>query len=274
MADAPLGIAVLGAGRMGREILSAMAADPARFRLAGLWVRDGQQAGAAVLTALAGAAAGDAIAHSDLPAVLADADVAIDFTLPEAACTVADAAKTAGKPLVCGVSGLGAAELAALRSAAQEIAVFYERNMSIGIALLRRAVEEAGRVFGAGAEAEISDLHHAAKIDAPSGTALLLGEALAAARGQDFGAVMRYDAASGHGTRRRAGDIVFDVRREGEHAGRHTVTLANGPETLSFRHEVRDRGVFAVGALRAASWLAGRPPGLYGMADMLAGPGA
>lgn len=272
MPDTPLRVAVLGAGRMGREILAALSSDPARYTLAGLWVRDPQRAGAAELVALAGAAAGDAAVHGDLPAILADADVAIDFTLPGATRDIADAARTAGKPLVCGVSGLGANELAALSGAANGVAVFYERNMSIGIALLRRAIEDAARVLGAGAAAEISDLHHAAKIDAPSGTALMLGEALAAARGQQFREVMRYDAARGRGSRRGEGDILFDVRREGSHPGRHTVTLASGPETLTYGHEVHDRAVFAVGALRAARWLAGRAPGRYGMPDMLGAP--
>lgn len=253
---------------MGLELLAAIAADPERWQLAGLWVRPDLLSTAAELPGMPGAASA-VVVSSDLSAVIETADVAIDFTLPSATGNVLSCALDSNKPLVSGVSGLDTAQLEALRRASASIPLFYSRNMSIGIALLRRAVEEAGSVLGAEAEALISDLHHAAKIDAPSGTALLLGEALAAARGQDFGEVMRYDAAAGRGTRRHSGDILFEVRREGSHPGRHTVRLAARGETLMFTHDVRNRGVFATGALRAAGWLAGRPSGLYGMQDLL-----
>lgn len=254
---ATLGISVLGAGRMGQELVRALAATDADVRLAAIWSRRHV------------AAVDEALVSADLDRVIAAGDVVIDFSLAEATAGVAAAAARAGKPLVCGVSGLDDAGRAAMARAADAIPLFYERNMSVGIALLRRIVADAGRVFGTAIDADIADLHHAGKRDAPSGTALLLGEALATARGQRFEDARRYDPDGGPITR-RAGDIVYSVRREGGHPGHHTVRLSTGAETLTLAHDISDRRVFADGALRAARWLHGRGPGRYDMQDLLA----
>jgi 4-hydroxy-tetrahydrodipicolinate reductase len=140
--------------------------------------------------------------------------------------------------------------------------------MSLGIAVLDGLVRQAVASLGAGFEAEIHETHHRHKVDAPSGTALKLGASLAAARNQDFEAVKRYEPA---GLERplAPGEIGFEVRREGEIPGEHTVILYNEAERLELKHAVSSRRVFADGALRAAQWLSDRPPGLYAMRDLL-----
>jgi 4-hydroxy-tetrahydrodipicolinate reductase len=263
-----LAISLLGAGRMGREIMACINEDPG-LTLAGVWVRPGSSLLGVSMAEYAGPGAAAVTASSDLPAVLAAADVAIDFSLPAATPAILDAVCKSSTPLVCGVSGLNADLQAALQRAAGAVPVFYERNMSIGIALMRRLVADAARLLGPDFAASIHDLHHAAKLDAPSGTALLLGEALAAARNQVFADVMRYNA-DGTPAARSDGDIVFEVRREGQHPGSHTVRFQSAAETLSIRHDVSNRRVFASGAVRAARWLRGRPAGFYTMQDLLA----
>lgn len=263
----PLNIGLLGAGRMGRQIMREMARDPG-CALSGVWVRAGSELAGAELSAIGGEAAAGVTAGSDLAAVLEGADVAIDFTLPAASRSISEAAAAAGVPLVTGVSGLERADLEGLEAAAGRIPVFYDRNMSVGVAVMRRLVGQAATLLGEDFPAEIHDTHHAAKRDAPSGTALLLGESLAAGRGRELGEVMRYDP-EGAAERRDRRDIVFRVTREGEHPGRHDVRFTGPAESLAITHEVSDRAVFALGALRAARWLVDRPPGLYGMQQLL-----
>jgi 4-hydroxy-tetrahydrodipicolinate reductase len=264
-AHGPLRVAVLGAGRMGRELIATLAVsnDPT---LAAVWARDPGKlvagAGLAERAVLASVALSD-----DLDRVLAAADVAIDFTLPAATPAVLEAVARTGKPLVCGVSGLDEALLRRMREVAASVPVFHDRNMSFGIAVLSELTERAAAVLGPEFEAEVHETHHVHKIDAPSGTALKLGEAIAAARGADFASVFRYDA-RGEARRRSPEDIVFVVRREGEVPGEHTVVFRSAAETVELAHRVKYRRVFAEGALRAATWLAGRAPGFYRMRDL------
>ncbi len=260
-----IAISMLGAGRMGREIMACIARDPG-FSLSGLWVRKGSALLDSDLSDYAGVTASVVRPTADLALALQNADVAVDFSLPGASCGVIEAASAAGKPLVCGVSGLDSVARAAMQAAALSIPIFYDRNMSLGVAVLRRLVAEAGRILGTDFAATIHDLHHAGKLDAPSGTALLLGETLAVARGQEFARVMHYADDTAHAD----GDIVFKVRREGEYPGAHSVNFAGEAESISLSHEVSDRRVFAAGALRAARWLKGQSAGLYNMQDMLA----
>lgn len=258
-----LRIAVLGAGRMGRELVAAIARDDGAI-LSGVWARD---RGARLLEGAAPAARemlGRALIAPDLEAVLAGADVAVDFTLPGATPAVLEGVARLQKPLVCGVSGLDDALMERLRSVAASVQVFQDRNMSFGIAVLTELVARAAAALGPGFAAEVHETHHVHKIDAPSGTALKLGEALAAARGADFAEVFRY-APDGAPRRESSADIVFQVRREGEVPGEHTVVFRSEGETVELAHRVVDRRVFADGALLAAKWLIGRPPGLYHM---------
>jgi 4-hydroxy-tetrahydrodipicolinate reductase len=262
-----LNIAVLGAGRMGREIIRAMTGND-ELRLAGVWARKKSPALQKYVAESAGPAAAAVTISDDLASVLNAADVAIDFSLPEAAHKVLDAVLAAAKPLVIGVSGLDRAAVDELEDVARTIPILYDRNMSLGIAVLDGLVRQAVASLGAGFEAEIHETHHRHKVDAPSGTALKLGASLAAARNQDFEAVKRYEPA---GLERplAPGEIGFEVRREGEIPGEHTVILYNEAERLELKHVVSNRRVFADGALRAAQWLSDRPPGLYAMRDLL-----
>lgn len=262
-----LNIAVLGAGRMGREIIRAMTGND-ELRLAGVWARKKSPALQKYVADSAGPAAAAVAISDDLASVLNAADVAIDFSLPEAAHKVLDAVLAAAKPLVIGVSGLDRAAVDELEDVARTIPILYDRNMSLGIAVLDGLVRQAVASLGAGFEAEIHETHHRHKVDAPSGTALKLGASLAAARNQDFEAVKRYEPA---GLERplAPGEIGFEVRREGEIPGEHTVILYNEAERLELKHAVSSRRVFADGALRAAQWLSDRPPGLYAMRDLL-----
>lgn len=266
--EEPLRIAVLGAGRMGRELVAAIASSDAAA-LASVWARKGAQ----LMNTVSGPgedALRAAVVSADLEAVLAPAHVAIDFTLPAATPAVLDAVLASGTPLVCGVSGLSDAVMRRMREIAESVPVFYDRNMSFGIAVMTDLVTRAGAVLGPEFVAEVHETHHVHKRDAPSGTALKLGEALAAARWQDFGNVYRYSE-RGPTERHAPNDIVFLVTREGENPGEHKVVLRSEGETLELAHKVRDRRVFAQGALRAAKWLVGRGPGFWQMPDLAAG---
>lgn len=184
--------------------------------------------------------------------VVAAADVVIDFSLPDGTVEVLAAAVRHEKPLVCGVSGLDDAQMELLNQASAQIPVVYDRNMSLGIAVLEHSVREAAASLGLDFDIEISETHHIHKKDAPSGTALKLGEAVAVARGED-------------GT----GTVRFEVERRGEVPGDHEVVMRSPTERLTFAHSVTTRKVFADGALRAARWAIGRAAGRYGMRDVL-----
>jgi 4-hydroxy-tetrahydrodipicolinate reductase len=188
----------------------------------------------------------------DIDALVATADVVVDFSMPDGTETVVEAAVKHEKPLVCGVSGLSDKQMAKLDAAASKIPLVFDRNMSIGIAVLERTVRDAAASLGPDFTVDISETHHVHKKDAPSGTALQLGEAIAESRGES-------------GT----GQIRFEVERRGEVPGDHEVVMSTATERLSFAHSVTTRQVFADGALRAAQWLVEQPPGLYSMQDVL-----
>jgi 4-hydroxy-tetrahydrodipicolinate reductase len=251
-----LKLAILGAGRMGRQLANLVSADD-DCRLAGIWSRSTGGAG--------NAAPGEALA-----ALLARADVAIDFTLAEATCEVLDAVLRAGVPLVCGVTGLDREQQQALEQAAAEIPLLYDRNMSVGIALLKRFAGQCGAALPPAFAAEIHETHHVHKIDAPSGTALMLGEALASGRDTDFEACYEYRPA-GYRSTQSPGAIRYFVSRQGEVTGDHSIVLRGPAETITLSHSVGDRRVFAEGALLAARWLASQPAGRYTMENAIAG---
>jgi 4-hydroxy-tetrahydrodipicolinate reductase len=212
---------------MGEAIASAIeTADD--LQLAGIWARG-----------------------SDIDRVVESSDVVVDFSLPAATDTVIAAALRHEVPLVCGVSGLSDEQIGSLANAARAIAVVYDRNMSAGIAVLENVVRQAAAALGPGFRVEVHETHHVHKIDAPSGTALKLGEAVAEARGTD------------------SGDIHYESERRGEVPGDHTVVFSSPTERLSLGHSVTSRQVFADGALRAARWAAGHVPGMFTMHDVL-----
>jgi 4-hydroxy-tetrahydrodipicolinate reductase len=198
-------------------------------------------------------------------------DVAIDFTAPVATECHAQACAMGGIALVVGTTGLGTTHLDALRAAAQRIPVLHARNMSLGVTVLTELVRQAVTLLGPGFDVEITEAHHRHKKDSPSGTALQLGEAAAAARGQHLADLAVY-ARSGLTDARGEGTIGFASVRGGAIVGDHTVLLAGAEELLELTHRATDRALFARGALRAASWLVGRPPGLYSLRDVLGLP--
>jgi 4-hydroxy-tetrahydrodipicolinate reductase len=256
-----LRISVLGAGRMGREIIGEIAsADD--LQLAGVWMRADRELPPGMLPS--GSAA---IVSGDLDEVVAAADVAVDFSLAEATRQVLAAVTKASVPLVCGVTGLDVEEMRQLARAARSIPLLYDRNMSLGIAVLKDLVERAAPRLSGSFVAEVDETHHVHKKDAPSGTAIALGETLARSLGRNFDEVYRYQP--GGDARRTREDIVFSVTRRGEVAGEHTVRFRSEAECLELTHRVSDRRVFAQGALQAARWLEGREPGLYQMSHLL-----
>jgi len=209
---------------------------------------------------------------SDAQAALIDAHgkkaaVAVDFSAAIAVAAHARACAAAGVPLLIGTTGLDADCQAAVHQAAKDVAVLLAPNTSVGVGVLAELARMAGAALPASFDVEIHEAHHRTKRDAPSGTALKLGEIIAQARGRTLAEVAVYDR---HGAQPGApGSIGFSVVRAGDIVGEHTVVFAGAGERLEITHRASDRDVFARGALLAAEWLAGRSPGLYSMRDVL-----
>lgn len=238
-------IAVAGVGRMGQALVR-LARDRNDLRLTAIWARNSATTGLAVED--------DVLISDDLASVVAAADVLIDFSLPGATRQILDTVTKLGTALVCGVSGLDELQMAAIEKAAGKIPLLYDRNMSQGIAVLDAAIRDVVGSLGPEFSVEIHETHHVNKQDAPSGTALKLGDAVKAARPPDSTSRIHYESV-----------------RQGEVPGDHSVILVSSNERLEFRHSVTTRDVFAEGALRAASWLVGQEPGRYSMQDVLFG---
>lgn len=264
-----LRIAVAGAaGRMGRAIIRA-ASDDTRFQIVGGTERNDGQFLGVDLGALAGISplfmtTADAANHA------ADqADVWLDFTTPEATLAALDAlAGTQARAAIVGTTGLSAAQEAEVERHATRIAIVRSGNFSLGVNLLAALARRAAQALGPEWDIEITEAHHRRKVDAPSGTALMLGEAAAEGRGAKLSAIRLkpHDGVTGE---RPQGKIGFSVIRGGGIVGEHDVRFIAEREVLTLSHEALDRAVFADGALTAASWAADKPPGLYAMSDVL-----
>ena len=260
-------LAIAGAGgRMGRALLEAAAATPGVAIGAAL-----EAAGSPFLGRDAGdlcsAARGVAIG-ADPTAALANADVLVDFTRPEGTLAHLEACRAARRAMVIGTTGLGAAAVGQIRAASKEIPIVFAPNMSIGVNVMARLVELAARALGPDYDAEVFEIHHRMKVDAPSGTALMLGEVAAKARG---GGLEKDAVYARHGTtgERKAGSVGFSVARGGDVVGDHTVYFAGPGERLEITHRSSSRATYAHGAMRAAKFAAGKAPGLYDMGDVL-----
>lgn len=221
--------------------------------------------GRALLEAIAGddrfsLAATSASKDDDLDILFSQSRVVLDFTAPGAVASHADATARTGTALLLGTTGLDQSAHEALAIAAKSAAILIAPNTSMGITLLIAQVCDAARQLGPAYSVEITDLHHSGKIDAPSGTALALAEAAAEGRGAEIGALL--DQPNG---------ISIVSRREGDAPGEHRVSFLGRDERIEYFHRAEGRALFAKGALSAALWLADQPPGLYGMADILAG---
>ena len=201
-------------------------------------------------------------------AALDAAQVAIDFTRHDVVPVNAERAAEAGRAMVIGTTGLDADEAARVRAAAERVPIVWAPNMSLGVNVLFELVRQAAAALGLAFDAEIVEVHHRRKIDAPSGTALELGRRVATGREQDFDAVVRHGREGRTGAR-PAGEIGMHAVRAGDVVGDHTVVFGSDHERLELTHRASSRDAFAMGALRAARWVAGRPAGLYDMKDVL-----
>lgn len=261
-------VAVLGAnGRMGRAIIACLNESDSLTLVGAITIPSdpdlGQDAGVCAGVGALGVALTD-----DHDLGLNRAQVAIDFTLPGALETNLEACETASCPVVIGTTGLGENHLKRLESVSHQIPIVYARNMSIGVNVFMELVARAASALGEEFDVEISEAHHRHKVDAPSGTALAIGERIASARGSKLEdlAVRSRDGQVGP---RVPGTIGFSVIRGGNIVGEHSVRFIAPEEQVEFAHQAFDRRTFARGAIRAAQWLAGRAPGLYSMADVL-----
>jgi len=263
----PMRIAISGsAGRMGGTLIEAVLADPALALAAALEQPGhpalGRDAGEAI-----GKTAGVAIAQ-DLDRALAAADVLIDFTRPQGSLAHLARCEALGKAMVIGTTGFSAQDQARISQAAERIALVIAPNMAVGVNVVFKLAEMAARALGDGYDVEIVEAHHRHKVDAPSGTALKLGEMVAAALGRDL-ARCAVHGRQGDTGERDPRAIGFHALRGGDIVGEHTVLFAGSGERVEVTVRSSSRMTYALGALRAAKYLRGRAPGRYDMFDVL-----
>lgn len=261
-------LVVAGAGgRMGRTLVRAIA-ETRGLVLAGA-LEDarspliGWDAGT-----LAGISENGVKLGGDAAKLIARADGIIDFTAPVATLAYAEAAAQSGKVHIIGTTGLSAAEEASIKAASKTAVIVKSGNMSLGVNLLAALAKRVAKTLDESFDIEILEMHHNQKVDAPSGTALLLGRAAAEGRGIDL-AQRSVKSRDGHTGARKPGDIGFAALRGGSVVGEHTVMFAGPAERIELTHKAEDRMIFARGALHAAMWARDKKPGLYSMMDVL-----
>ena len=262
-----LKVAVAGAsGRMGHMLIEAVLAHPDCQLAAALDLPGspalGQDAGA-----FAGRATG-VLVSADLRTALAAAEVLIDFTRPEGTLAHLALCQELGISVVIGTTGFTPEQKAQIAAHAQHVPVVFAPNMSVGVNVMLRLLDLAARSLDASYDVEVIEAHHKHKVDAPSGTALALGEAVARARGVDL-STQGVFTRQGHTGERAPGSIGFATIRGGDLVGEHTVMFAGTGERIEISHKSGSRANYAQGSLRAARFLAGKEPGLYGMDDVL-----
>jgi 4-hydroxy-tetrahydrodipicolinate reductase len=266
MADMRL-IVVGAAGRMGRTLVRLIAETPG-VTLAGAVERAGAPELGADSGTLAGLPANGIAITADALPIFAKSDGVIDFTTPAATIAYAELAAQARIVHVIGTTGLSADDEAKIKAASRHAVVVKSGNMSVGVNLLAGLVRQAAKALGDDFDIEILEMHHRAKVDAPSGTALMLGAAAAEGRGVDLGP-RSVRSRDGHTGARKRGDIGFAALRGGSVVGEHTVIFSGDGEQIEIAHKATDRALFARGALRAALWGRDKKPGLYSMTDVL-----
>ncbi len=239
-----------------------------RIGIIGAGGRMGLAIASAVKAHEAASLAGGADRGDDIGALAAHSDALIDFSTREALSGNLDAAVKAGVPIVIGTTGLGQVQQGLIERAAAHIPVLQSANMSLGVNLLAHLVREAAARLGDDWDIEIVEMHHRHKVDAPSGTALLLGQAAAEGRGVKLGDVAERGRDGMTGPR-TPGDIGFAALRGGSVAGDHQLIFAADQERIELGHRAESRAIFARGSVKAALWLKGQPAGLYTMADVL-----
>ncbi|MCP9759361.1 4-hydroxy-tetrahydrodipicolinate reductase [Aquitalea sp. S1-19] len=264
----PQNIVIVGAGgRMGRALIESILATPTTRLHAALEREDsgfiGQDAGLFI-----GQHTGVAIS-SDLEAALTGADILIDFTRPEGTLQHMQACIAAKVDMIIGTTGFDEAGKAAIRNAGEHIAIVFAANFSVGVNLTFKLLDMAARVLDDGYDIEIIEAHHRHKVDAPSGTALRMGEVIADALGRDLKSCAVYGREGVTGER-DPGTIGFATVRGGDIVGDHTALFAALGERVEITHKASSRATFAGGAVRAARWLQDKPHGLFDMQDVLA----
>ncbi|MHA6324623.1 4-hydroxy-tetrahydrodipicolinate reductase [Roseivivax sp. CAU 1753] len=267
MGDLP-GVVITGvSGRMGQMLVQSLAASDT-LRVAGAVERSGHDwIGRDLGTAMNGRASG-VVVTDDAEAAFAQADAVIDFTAPEASITFGRLAAARGLVHVIGTTGFTDAQIEALQEASDGAVQIRAGNMSLGVNLLTLLTKKVAAALDADFDIEVVEAHHNRKVDAPSGTALMLGEAAAEGRGVALADVSDRGRDGITGARKR-GDIGFAAIRGGDIIGEHDVIFAGPGERIVLRHVASDRALFARGALRAALWGQGKAPGFYDMLDVL-----
>jgi 4-hydroxy-tetrahydrodipicolinate reductase len=259
--SAPQPVLVVGAlGRMGERVRAALLTEPSLALAAALEAPDHPRVGESLPDGVP--------IQGDAKAALAGCAVAIDFSVPQSTLATLRAAADAGVAYVTGTTGFSPEDLAEIDALAQRIPVLHAPNFSLSVNVLAWLVREAATRLGDGFDAEIVELHHAAKRDAPSGTALRLAEAVAAGRGVELAPHLLLERAGEIGAR-TPGTIGVQTLRGGDSPGEHSVFFVGGGERLELVHRSHTRDHFARGAVRAAAWLAGRPPGRYRIEQVL-----
>jgi 4-hydroxy-tetrahydrodipicolinate reductase len=264
-----MNIVVTGAaGRMGRTLIATIAATTGA-KLSAALEREGSSHIGMDSGVLAGLEANGILVSSDAVAAIAKADAIVDFTSPDATVAFSILAAQARAVHIVGTTGLQPEHMDALAAAARHTVVMQSGNMSLGVNLLAVLVEQAAKTLAAsGWDIEIAEMHHKHKVDAPSGTALMLGQAASRGRGIDLNnnAVRTRD---GHTGARPEGVIGFATLRGGSVVGEHSVLFAGEGETVELSHRAIDRSIFARGAIHAALWGQSQKPGFYAMRDVL-----
>lgn len=261
-------IGIVGAsGRMGRMLIEATLKDEAA-QLAAVFDQPGSPALGRDAAELAGMPASGVLVSADLPAGLAGCDCLIDFTRPEGTLRHLELCEQAGVAMVIGTTGMDAAAKARIAEAAQRVPVVFAPNMAVGVNLVFKLLDTAARILAGGYDVEIVEAHHRMKVDAPSGTALRMGEVVAQALGRDLSECAVYGR-EGHTGERDGQTIGFATVRGGDIVGDHTVMFCGLGERVEISHKASSRMPYALGSLRASHFLAGRKPGLFDMQDVL-----
>ena len=263
-----LPVAIIGAaGRMGRTLVRMIHAEDGMRVAAAVEREDDPHVGADAGT-LAGVGEIGVNVEDSLDRALDVSDVCIDFTLPGPTVEHAEACRSRRRALVIGTTGLSADQRSKLEDAARDIAIMHAPNMSVGVNLCFKLLDIAARALGDSVDIEIIEAHHRNKVDAPSGTAVRMGEIIAGALGRDLAGCAVYGREGHTGIRDRR-TIGFETIRAGDIVGEHTVMFGGEGERIELTHRAASRANFAAGALRAARWVVQRPPGLYDMQDVL-----
>ena len=263
-----LPVAIIGAaGRMGRTLVRMVHAEDG-MRVAAAVERAGDPHVGADAGTLAGVGEIGVSVEDTLDRALDVSDVCIDFTLPGPTVEHAEACRLRRRALVIGTTGLSADQRSKLDDAARDIAIMHAPNMSVGVNLCFKLLDIAARALGDSVDIEIIEAHHRNKVDAPSGTAVRMGEIIAGALGRDLADCAVYGREGHTGIRDRR-TVGFETIRAGDIVGEHTVMFGGEGERIELTHRAASRANFAAGAVRAARWVVQRPPGLYDMQDVL-----